>query len=258
VDYAEFVETVRKRAHAGRDIAERAARATLETLAARISPAERKHLAGLLPAELGSAVLAVEGPRQVFGVPDFYRHVSERERVARPIAEEHVRAVFGALGLALSPEQLDHVAAELTPDYEELLAEAARARDEATRGPMSAAEFVRRVARRVQVDEDSARRATDAVLETLGEYLTRTEVDALIDALPAELHGPLQRSRDRTALDPDEFVRRVAEREGTTPGLAHEHARAVFTTLRAAVPDREFAHLEVELPGDLLVLIPDP
>jgi uncharacterized protein (DUF2267 family) len=46
----------------------------------------------------------------------------------------------------------------------------------------------------------------------------------------------------------DDFLRRVAEREGVTPAEAREHARAVFATLREAVGEDEFRDVSVQLP----------
>jgi uncharacterized protein (DUF2267 family) len=46
----------------------------------------------------------------------------------------------------------------------------------------------------------------------------------------------------------DEFVARVAEREGVDPDEAREHARAVLTTLRESIPDREVFDIVAELP----------
>jgi uncharacterized protein (DUF2267 family) len=46
----------------------------------------------------------------------------------------------------------------------------------------------------------------------------------------------------------EEFVRRVAEREGVTPAEAFEHARAVFATLREAVGEDEFLDVSAQLP----------
>jgi uncharacterized protein (DUF2267 family) len=46
----------------------------------------------------------------------------------------------------------------------------------------------------------------------------------------------------------DEFVGRVAEREGVSPDDALEHARAVLTTLREALPGDEVSDLLDELP----------
>lgn len=48
----------------------------------------------------------------------------------------------------------------------------------------------------------------------------------------------------------DEFVSRVAEREGDSLDEAREHARAVLSTLREAVPDEEFVDITAQLPRE--------
>jgi uncharacterized protein (DUF2267 family) len=52
----------------------------------------------------------------------------------------------------------------------------------------------------------------------------------------------------------DEFVRRVAEREGVTPAEARDHARAVFATLREAVGEEEFRDIRAQLPLEYAAL----
>jgi len=110
-----------------------------------------------------------------------------------------------------------------------------------------------RVADRAALYPDGARRATDAVLATLAERIAGGEVEDLISRLPVDLHPPL---REGTALSNgvarkmslDDFVRRVAEREGVTPAEAREHTRAVFATLREAVGEDEFRDVSAQLP----------
>jgi uncharacterized protein (DUF2267 family) len=53
----------------------------------------------------------------------------------------------------------------------------------------------------------------------------------------------------------DEFVRRVAEREGTDPKTAREHARAVFTALGEAVAPGELRDMAAQLPKDFAPLL---
>jgi uncharacterized protein (DUF2267 family) len=166
-----------------------------------------------------------------------------------PTAERHAIAVFTALGQAVSPREILDVLAELPKDFYPLL----------PRGPeievMPADAFVQRVAERAGLDADGARRATEAVLETLAERIAGGEVDDLIGRLSAPLHGPLKRGRERsggeaTRMALDEFVRRVAEREGVSEADAREHAHAVLVTLREAVGDDEFFDVTVQLPQD--------
>jgi uncharacterized protein (DUF2267 family) len=123
------------------------------------------------------------------------------------------------------------------------------------RGPavevLPAEAFLDRVADRAGLDADGARRATDAVLETLAERIAEGEVDDLISRLPIPLHAALKRGkarhREARRMSLERFVDRVAEREGVPPEQARTHARAVFTTLREAVGE-ELYDVTVQLP----------
>jgi uncharacterized protein (DUF2267 family) len=138
---------------------------------------------------------------------------------------------------------------ELPKDFLPLVAEAQRRFSHV----LSADEFLRRVGDRAGLDPRGARRATDAVLETLAERISGGEVADLISRLPVELHPPLKTgdAESHGAARPmslDEFVRRIAEREAVTPAEAREHARAVFATLREAVGEKEFLDVSAQLP----------
>ena len=91
------------------------------------------------------------------------------------------------------------------------------------------------------------------MLETLAERIAGGETDDLAEQLPEELRPSLQRGRQRSGgkaqrMSLDEFIARVAEREGVTWEQALEHARAVFATLRETLSDKEFSDLLSELP----------
>jgi uncharacterized protein (DUF2267 family) len=123
--------------------------------------------------------------------------------------------------------------------------------------------FVDRVAGRAGLDHHQARRATDAVLETLAERIAGGDVDDLIQDLPIELHQPLKRGNaasggQATRMSLDEFVRRVAHREGVDAGQALVHSRAVLATLREAIPDTEFYDVAVQLPDEYDAVLARP
>ncbi|MEA2254578.1 MAG: hypothetical protein QOG35_623 [Solirubrobacteraceae bacterium] len=248
MDYDRFLTAVEQAAGVDRERAELATRATLQTLAERIAAGEARDLAAELPAELAPWI-GTTTPAERFGVDEFVRRIAEREEVDVADAERHARAVLGALGQAVSPRELDDVAAELPKDFAALL----------PRGRyvevVPADEFVRRVAERAGLDPDRARLATDAVLETLAERIAGGEVDDLVVHLPLALHPPLQRGRERasgqaTRMSVEDFIGRVAEREGVSFDQARDHARAVLVTLREAVGDEEFLDVTVQLPRE--------
>jgi uncharacterized protein (DUF2267 family) len=94
------------------------------------------------------------------------------------------------------------------------------------RGPyvevVDAETFLGRVAERAGTDREQAKRATDAVLQTLAERIAGGEVEDLIERLPTQLHPPLKRGREITGgqakrMTLEGFVRAIAELEGVTP-----------------------------------------
>jgi uncharacterized protein (DUF2267 family) len=113
--------------------------------------------------------------------------------------------------------------------------------------------FVERVARRAALEPSDARHASEALIETLAERLAGGEVDDLAEQLPEDLHPALERGKARTGgkaqrISLDEFIARVAEREGLTWEQALEHARAVFAALRDSLSQKELSDLLAELP----------
>jgi uncharacterized protein (DUF2267 family) len=256
MDYRGFIHVTQREGVVDADLAERAARATLTTLAERLSKGAARDLLEQLPAEMKPWVYT-ESDAERFDVDEFLRRVAEREGVDVETAERHARAVFFALGKTVSDDEIADIAEELPQDFEPLIAEAQRRFYDV----MPAEEFLARVAERTGLDFDGARRATEAVLEVLAERIAGGEVDDLIPRLPLALHDPLRRGRAASGgsarrMTLEEFLERIAEREGVDPFGASEHARAVFATLREAVGDDEFFDVTVQLPPDYGVLLP--
>jgi uncharacterized protein (DUF2267 family) len=248
MEYERFVTLVGQGTGAGRERAERAIHATLQTLAERIAAGEARDLAGRLPPDV-APWLATISDAAGFDRDEFLRRVAEREGVDMVTAERDTRAVFTALGQAITPKELDDLAAELSKDFDPLLPRGHQI------DVMTAERFVQRVAERAGVDPQRAWHATEAVLETLSERIAGGEVEDLIARLPLELHGALRRGLARTAGKPvrmslDDFIARVGEREGVDIAGAREHARAVFATLREAAGDDEFFDITDQLPGE--------
>jgi uncharacterized protein (DUF2267 family) len=253
LDRDAFIDAVATAAQLDVEGAVPATRAVLQTLAERIDRGEARKLAARLPAEVAPWI-ATTSPAEGFGVDEFVRRVAQREGVDEPTAYGHVRAVLDALARAVGYDELAGVAAELSKDYAALL----------PRGPyvevVSADRFLAQVAERADVDLDSARRATDAVLETLAERIAGGEVRDLMARLAIELHGPLQRGTLRNGgraqrMSAERFMQRIAEREGVTPAVAARHAGVVLTTLREAVGDDEFFDVTVQLPPGLAAVL---
>jgi uncharacterized protein (DUF2267 family) len=247
-----FLTVVEGHAAVPRDEAERAVHATLETLGERLSKAAVQDLAEQLPDEVVPRLFH-DCSGEAFDVDEFLRRVAQREDVDLATAERHARGVFAALRTALTPEELADMRSELPSDVQPIVTGAV---------VVGADEFVVRVADLGDMTPDAALRATDAVLETLAERLPAGEVDDLRPRLPVELHAALERGRAErngvvARMPADEFVRRVAEREGVTVECARDHALAVLTALREAVSE-EFFDVMVELPHDYDPILPSP
>ena len=96
-------------------------------------------------------------------------------------------------------------------------------------------QFLTMVAQIAHTDRDTAERASQIVLTVLGQHLTRGEAADVLRRLPEELQAYAWSPGSPERFPPEEFLRRVAEREGTDPLTAERHARAVFTALRQAI-----------------------
>jgi uncharacterized protein (DUF2267 family) len=259
--YERFITTIEQRAGISWIDAERAASATLETLAERITPGQARQLAEDLPAQIrrwlipDSRSRERDGERSAdFDVDEFLRRVAEREGVDPETAAHHAKAVFIALARLVRGEEIAQLVAQLPAPYKRLLYEATRRRRDPG-GPevISVEMFTRRVARRGALEPAEAHEASEIVLETLAERIAGGEVDDLAEEIPEPLRPPLERGKARAGgkaqrMSLDEFIARIAEREGVSYEQALDHARAVFATLRETLTDKEFSDLLSELP----------
>ena len=118
----EFIGQVQHRARlSSRGEAERATRATLETLAERLAGGEAKDLAAQLPPEIGDHLRGQwSAMGESFSLGEFFRRVSQREGVDPPAAVFHARAVIEVLSEAVSQGELDDVRAQLPAEYDRL------------------------------------------------------------------------------------------------------------------------------------------
>lgn len=116
----EFVAEARSLAELdSQEAAEKAIRATLETLRERLAGNEPSNLAAQLPPELQGS-LEGEGGREAFPVDEFYDRVAQKEGVGREEAVRHARAVATVLQTAVTGGELDDVRSQLGSGYEEL------------------------------------------------------------------------------------------------------------------------------------------
>ena len=249
--YERFVHRVARTARISQPEAKRATSATLETLGERLGDRPARDLAYKLPPELGPWLVTVFDHGE-FGLDEFLRRIADREGVDKATARRHAQAVFRVLADTIGLDELAQFVAPLSPDYEALLPHG-RSDDRA-----AYKRFVRRVyARGPFAREEDARRAIDAVLETLGERLAHGEVEDLIALLPVELHPPLRRGDLATGGKAEqmaliEFIERVDDRTGVGLETGEDYVRAVLATLRETIGEDEFADIARELPREYL------
>jgi uncharacterized protein (DUF2267 family) len=122
--------------------------------------------------------------------------------------------------------------------------------------PLTYDEFVTIVEQVAGIGRERAERAIRATLQTLAERIDAGEARDLADELAAELAPWLATNTPAERFDADEFLRRVAEREGVDVPTAESHAEAVFDALGRALPDKEFSDFVAELPKDFSPLLP--
>lgn len=127
MQHDEFIGQVQSRGRlSSRGTAERACRATLETLGERITEGLADNLAAQLPHEVGehlrrTEVLGGAGTGERFGRSDFIERVAERAGVDRPRAAHLARAVFEVVDEATSGGVTAKVRASLPPDIRNLI-----------------------------------------------------------------------------------------------------------------------------------------
>jgi uncharacterized protein (DUF2267 family) len=253
--YATLITLVGRLAGLDPPAAERATEATLRTLAERITGGEAGDIAAFLPRELRDWMVPVPEPAEPFDRQELARRVAEREGVDPETAEGHVRAVFQMLGFAVAPGELRDMASQLPRDFEDLLDAAGVGR----RRALTQDDVIGRVAELLGTDRETARRATEAVVQTLAVRISAGEVDDLEAELPGDLHDALERglgeSRSAVKMGEEAFVARVAGLEGTTAQEAERHAHAVFQALREALSPKEFSDMASQLSEDYAPLL---
>ena len=96
----------------------------------------------------------------------------------------------------------------------------------------------------------AALRATQAVLQTLGERLDAGEAKDLASQLPRELGTSLQTEEHAVRMSLDEFFKKVSDRSGADLPAAVYQTRVVFELLQQAVSAGEIADVRAQLPSE--------
>jgi uncharacterized protein (DUF2267 family) len=115
--------------------------------------------------------------------------------------------------------------------------------------------FVAGVEHEAGIPKDEAERAVEATLTTLAERISGGEARDIAAQLAPDLRPLLSDGDKAEPFGYEEFLRRVAEREGVPPDVAERDARAVFAVLGRAVTHDEIADMASELPREFAPLI---
>jgi uncharacterized protein (DUF2267 family) len=229
----------------------------IETVAEHLPEEQRQEIAGRLPKAV-RPWLQQPGSGEQLRHGAFLHRVAEREgiavksndRVALHTAARHTQAVLDVVQLVLLPDEFEALEERLPQDARAVLRESKIH----ARGAVNAERFLELLANAARLDRERALLATEAVLETLGERLAAGEVDDLGALLPGEFRpalelGKLHSGGKAERFDVDEFLGRVAEREGETPyDETLDDTRFVFRTLRETLPETELEDILAELP----------
>ena len=124
MNYGEFMKEVRERSGLDREQAERAVRATLNTLAQRLAGGEAKDLASQLPEELKTTVMVTTGAGkgEPMSLQEFVATVADREGCPPDAARDHVKAVMATLRDAVTDKEFEEVMGQLDREYRVLVA----------------------------------------------------------------------------------------------------------------------------------------
>lgn len=111
--------------------------------------------------------------------------------------------------------------------------------------------FLRAVADRAGVPVEQAEALTRATFQVLAERISGGQAEDLAAHLPESMRDWLRPAEEPAEhFSPRSFVRRVSDRSGVPPEVATEGVRAVFATLREAVPEKEFGEMHTQLPEE--------
>ena len=120
--FPRFVEAVSRRAELPTEQAATIARATLQTLAERVTGTEAADLAAQLPDELSGYLTApAGGPRPAGGTVQFLHRVADRAAVDPAVAEVGVRAVLNTLRETVTVGEFQDLVAQLPKGFDAMV-----------------------------------------------------------------------------------------------------------------------------------------
>lgn len=118
--YEEIIALVSERTALFEGEATALTRATLATLAERISGGEARDLAAELPGPLQDTLLPTNEEAEAFGFDEFVNRVAERSGLDPAVAETGVVAVMATLRDAVTPGEFEDVLSQLPQDFQRL------------------------------------------------------------------------------------------------------------------------------------------
>jgi uncharacterized protein (DUF2267 family) len=119
--YKDFIDAVARRAGVSADQAATITRATLETLADRISGGEAEDLAEQLPEGLDDHLRKTREHAEPFGLGEFVQRVTARAGVDAVLASAGVRAVLTTLREAVDGDEFEDMVAQLPKEFWEVI-----------------------------------------------------------------------------------------------------------------------------------------
>ena len=122
MQYDEFIALVSERTGLFEGEAVALTRATLATLAERISGGEARDLAAQLPGPLQNTLLPTKEEAEAFSFDEFVRRVAERSGHDSSLSESEVMAVMATLRDAVTPGEFDDVLSQLPSEFHRLSA----------------------------------------------------------------------------------------------------------------------------------------
>jgi uncharacterized protein (DUF2267 family) len=118
--YEEFISRVAQNAELSEEDAAALTRATLATLAERISGGEAQDLAAQLPAPLQTALISAHENAEAFSFEEFVERTAERAGTDPSVAQVAIAAVFATLRDAVTAGEFDDVLSQLPAGFHRL------------------------------------------------------------------------------------------------------------------------------------------
>jgi uncharacterized protein (DUF2267 family) len=118
--YEEFIAQVAQNAGLSEEDAATLTRATLATLAERITGGEARDLAAQLPLPLQNALISADENAEAFSYEEFVERTAQRAGTDRGVAEVAIAAVFATLRDAVTPGEFDDVLSQLPAEFHRL------------------------------------------------------------------------------------------------------------------------------------------